>query len=52
MQGDLQSGKTDLSLGYTCDFVMQPGNYDGTPYEVIQTNMRGNHIAYRQHASR
>lgn len=45
MQGDLQNGKKDLSLGYTCDFQLQNGTYNGQPYEVVQTNMRGNHIA-------
>jgi uncharacterized protein len=45
MQNDLNNGKKDLSLGYTCDFLMQDGTYDGTPYEVVQTTMRGNHLA-------
>jgi hypothetical protein len=45
MQADLNSGKKDLSLGYTCDFLMQTGVFDGVAYEVVQTNMRGNHIA-------
>jgi hypothetical protein len=37
--------KKDLSLGYSCDFEMRPGVFNGQPYEVVQTNMRGNHIA-------
>lgn len=45
MQADLNAGKKDLSLGYTCDFDMKSGTFNGTPYEVVQTNMRGNHIA-------
>lgn len=45
MQSDLSSGKKDLSLGYTCDFLMESGTFDGQQYEVVQTNMRGNHIA-------
>lgn len=45
MQADLASGKCELSLGYTCDFFKEPGVFDGVPYEVVQTNMRGNHIA-------
>lgn len=44
-QADLDAGKKDLSLGYTCDFVMEKGTFDGVDYEVIQINMRGNHIA-------
>ncbi len=45
MQSDLAEGKADLSLGYTCDFLKSSGSYNGVNYDVIQTNMRGNHIA-------
>ena len=45
MQEKLRSGKKDLSLGYSCDFENKPGVWNGQPYEVVQTNMRGNHIA-------
>lgn len=45
MQQLLQSGKKDLSLGYSCDFELTPGIFEGQAYEVVQTNMRGNHIA-------
>ena len=45
MQDALSSGKKDLSLGYSCDFEVRPGVFNGQPYEVVQTNMRGNHIA-------
>jgi uncharacterized protein len=45
MQALLNSGKKDLSLGYTCDFLLESGTFDGQDYEVIQVNMRGNHIA-------
>lgn len=41
----IDSGKVDLSLGYDCDFIVQDGEWNGQPYEVIQTNLRGNHIA-------
>ena len=41
----IESGKKELSLGYFCKFEKQPGEYDGEPYEYIQTNMVGNHIA-------
>ncbi len=44
-QKALAKGKKDLSLGYTCDFELTPGVFDGQPYEVVQTNLRGNHIA-------
>jgi hypothetical protein len=45
MQELLNAGKKDLSLGYSCDFEIKPGVFDGQPYEVVQLNMRGNHIA-------
>ena len=45
MQDLLLKGKKDLSLGYACEYIEQPGVWNGQPYEVIQTNMRGNHIA-------
>lgn len=45
MQADLNGGKKDLSLGYTCDFELKSGTWNGKDYEAIQTNMRGNHIA-------
>jgi hypothetical protein len=45
MQALLGKGKKDLSLGYSCDFEEKPGVWQGQAYEVVQTNMRGNHIA-------
>ncbi|QPX74745.1 prohead protease [Serratia phage vB_SmaM_Hera] len=42
---ELQKGKSDLSLGYGCQFEHKPGIWNGQPYEVIQTRLRGNHIA-------
>lgn len=44
-QRALAKRKKDLSLGYTCDFEQKPGVFDGQPYEVVQVNLRGNHIA-------
>jgi len=44
-QRALESGKKDLSLGYTCDFEVKSGVFNGKTYEAVQTNMRGNHIA-------
>lgn len=41
----IDSGKVDLSLGYDCNFVVQSGNFNGQDYEVIQIDLRGNHIA-------
>lgn len=45
MQEALLNGKQDLSLGYSCEYIEKPGVWNGQPYEVIQTTMRGNHIA-------
>lgn len=45
MQNDLSNGKKDLSLGYSCDFEEKPGVWNGQAYEVVQTNLRGNHVA-------
>jgi uncharacterized protein len=42
----IDSGIKDLSIGMTCDWNIQGGvNPDGEPYDVIQTNIRGNHLA-------
>ncbi len=44
-QKALAQNKKDLSLGYSCDFDLTPGVFDGQAYEVVQLNLRGNHIA-------
>jgi hypothetical protein len=41
----ISAGKRELSCGYRCDFVPQEGVYEGTPYQYVQKNMRGNHVA-------
>ncbi|QRE00515.1 hypothetical protein [Burkholderia phage BCSR129] len=41
----IDSGKDDLSCGYLCEYVHQPGTWQGQPYEYIQVDMRGNHLA-------
>lgn len=39
-------GVKDLSVGMTCDWNIQGGvTPDGEAYDVIQTNIRGNHLA-------
>ena len=46
MKNEIYSGKSELSLGYTCKYVYEPGIApDGTPYEYKQVNIRGNHLA-------
>jgi len=41
----IAAGKRELSCGYHCDFVPEEGVYKGTPYQYVQKNMRGNHVA-------
>jgi 8-oxo-dGTP pyrophosphatase MutT (NUDIX family) len=41
----IASGKRELSCGYHCEFVPQEGVFEGTPYQYVQRNMRGNHIS-------
>lgn len=45
LRAAIQNGKKDLSLGYTSRFTYAPGTWKGQPYEYVQTDMRGNHIA-------
>jgi len=41
-----ESGKVQLSNGYTCDLVHQSGVHpEFGEYDAIQTNIRGNHVA-------
>ncbi|MGD8707084.1 MAG: DUF2213 domain-containing protein [Nitrosopumilaceae archaeon] len=42
---DIQEGKRAISNGYTCDVEETPGVWMGIPYDGIQRNIRGNHIA-------
>lgn len=43
---DVQSGKRELSAGYTCDLKWEAGTSpSGEAYDAIQTNIRANHIA-------
>ena len=43
---DVQAGKRQLSVGYTCDLAWTPGVTEaGEAYDAIQTNIRGNHLA-------
>lgn len=45
LQRALAQGKRDLSLGYDCKYFVEKGTFQGQEYEVVQRNMRGNHIA-------
>lgn len=39
------SGLKELSLGYNLDLVEEPGEWNGQPYDAVQTNIVINHLA-------
>jgi len=41
----IDSGKKELSCGYRCAYIYTAGVWNGVPYDVIQTKIRGNHLA-------
>jgi uncharacterized protein len=41
----IKAGKMQLSNGYEVIAIEEPGSYEGTPYQYIQTSIRGNHTA-------
>lgn len=41
----IQQGRTAISLGYRCIYEKVSGFFDGQPYDYIQRNLRGNHLA-------
>lgn len=50
MKDVLKDGKIrELSLGYTCIYEKEDGEYEGVPYMFKQTNLRGNHLALVKH---
>lgn len=42
---DAESGKVELSCGYSAELDMTPGEIDGQRYDAVQRNIRGNHVA-------
>lgn len=42
---DYRNGVTQLSGGYTCELDATPGVWNGQPYQVVQRNIRYNHLA-------
>jgi len=42
---DIQSGKREVSVGYTNDLKKESGEFDGVYYDYVQTNIRPNHLA-------
>lgn len=50
MKEVLKDGKVkELSLGYTCVYEPEQGEYEGIPYMFKQTNLQGNHLALVKH---
>ena len=45
LAGLIESGKKELSCGYRCSYEYAPGAYQGQPYDFVQRNIRGNHLA-------
>jgi len=45
MANDIESGKRELSCGYRCKYELAVGEFEGQRYDVIQTDIRGNHLA-------
>ncbi len=41
----IASGKEELSVGYRSKYEYSPGTYKGQPYQYVQTEIRGNHLA-------
>ncbi|RYD26035.1 MAG: DUF2213 domain-containing protein, partial [Lysobacteraceae bacterium] len=42
----VDAGKVELSAGYSCDLAIEDGTTaDGTAYQAVQRNIRGNHVA-------
>jgi hypothetical protein len=42
---DVNSGKVELSCGYTAELKKETGIYNGEPYDVRQTNIEYNHVS-------
>lgn len=42
---DIQSGKTEISAGYTCEVIPESGEYNGEKYDYVQRNRIYDHIA-------
>lgn len=41
----IENGKKELSLGYTAEWVVEEGVYNGVKYQIVQRKPRGNHLA-------
>ncbi len=43
---EVEAGAQELSCGYHCELEQTSGVWNGQPYDVIQRNIIGNHVAY------
>ena len=41
----INAGKRELSAGYHCKYEYAPGEWNGKPYQFVQRQIRGNHLA-------
>lgn len=41
----IDAGKRELSCGYRCEWDWVAGTFGGQPYDLVQRQIRGNHIA-------
>ena len=41
----IKAGLKELSCGFRCEWVIQSGVFEGQAYDVIQRQIRGNHLA-------
>lgn len=41
----IDGDEDELSCGYLCKYDFTPGVFEGTPYDVVQRHIRGNHLA-------
>ena len=46
LENEIENGVDELSLGFKCAYnFVKTGTYQGKPYNVIQSKIRGNHLA-------
>lgn len=45
IQEAVRNGKKELSLGYWCRYRPEKGEWNGVPYDFVQYDLEGNHIA-------
>jgi len=48
LKEQILNGKKELSMGYSCDYDLTPGTYNGQKYDAVQKNIYGNHLALVQ----